>query len=113
MHETNEHEVAKLISKINPNKSCGIDLIDPLIITQLASTLVPILSNIFNKSINTGRIPDKLEEAIIISRFINLKTENVFVTTNPICILPIFSKILERITYNSLYKYLEKNVYFI
>ena len=66
MYEPNEDEVAKLISEINPNKSCGIDLIDPFIIKQLGSTLAPI------------------------------------------SILPIFSKILERITYNRLYKYLEK-----
>ena len=59
MYETNEDEVAKLISEINPNKSCGIHLIDPFIIKQLGSTLAPVLSNIFNKSINTGRVPDK------------------------------------------------------
>ena len=66
MYETNEDEVAKLISEINPNKSCRIDLIDPFIIKQLGSTLAPVLSNIFNKSINTGRVPDKLKEGIII-----------------------------------------------
>ena len=31
MYETNEDEVAKLISETNPNKSCGIDLIDHLL----------------------------------------------------------------------------------
>ena len=69
MYETNEDEVSKLISKINPNKSCGIDLLDPLTISQLSSTLVPILSNTFNKFINTGRVPDKLRKAIIIPAY--------------------------------------------
>ena len=29
LYETNEDEITKLISELNPNKSCGIDLIDP------------------------------------------------------------------------------------
>ena len=69
MYETNEDEVAELISEINSNKSCRVDLLDPIIISQLSSTLAPILPHIFNKSINTGRVPDKLREAIIIPAY--------------------------------------------
>ena len=65
LHETNENEITKLILELNPNKSGGIDMIDPFIIKQLAEPLAPILSNVFNKSMNTGRVPDKLKEAMI------------------------------------------------
>ena len=49
LYETNEDEITKLISELNPNKSHGIDLIGPFIFKQLAGPLAPILSNIFNK----------------------------------------------------------------
>ncbi len=39
LYETNENEITKLILELNPNKSCGIDMIDPFIIKQLASML--------------------------------------------------------------------------
>ena len=66
MYKMNEDEVGKLISQINPNKSCGIDLVDPFIIKQFASSLAPILSNIFDKSINIGRVPNKVKATIIL-----------------------------------------------
>ena len=107
LYETNEDEITKLISELNPNKSCGIDLIDPFIIKQLAVPLAPILSNIFNKSMNTGRVPDKLKEAIITPVY-KSDDRKSFGNYRPISILPIFSKILERIIYNRLLTYLDK-----
>jgi hypothetical protein len=107
LYETNEDEITKLISELNPNKSCGIDLIDTFIIKQLAGPLAPILSNIFNKSMNTGRVPDKLKEAMITPVY-KSDDRKSFGNYRPISILPIFSKILERIIYNRLLTYLDK-----
>ena len=107
LYETNENEITKLILELNPNKSCGIDMIDPFIIKQLAEPLAPILSNVFNKSMNTGRVPDKLKEAMITPVY-KSDDHKSFGNYRPISILPIFSKILERIIYNRLLTYLDK-----
>jgi hypothetical protein len=40
LYETNEDEITKLISELNPNKSCGIDFIDPFIINSLSCRLL-------------------------------------------------------------------------
>ncbi len=80
---------------------------DPFIIKQLAEPPAPILSNVFNKSMNTGRVPDKLKEAMITPVY-KSDDHKSFGNYRPISISAIFSKILERIIYNRLLTYLDK-----
>ena len=80
---------------------------DPFIIKQLAEPPAPILSNVFNKSMNTGRVPDKLKEAMITPVY-KSDDHKSFDNYRPISISAIFSKILERIIYNRLLTYLDK-----
>ncbi len=56
---------------------------------------------------NTGRVPDKLKEAMITPVY-KSDDHKSFGNYRPISILPIFSKILERIIYNRLLTYLDK-----
>ena len=62
----------------------------------------------FNLSLSTGIVPDPLKLAKVIPVY---KKNNKLLLENyrPISLLPTFSKILERIMYNRLYKYLSEN----
>ena len=64
--------------------------------------------HIFNLSLQTGIFPDKLKIARVTPLFKggeNYELGNY----RPISVLPCFSKILEKIVYNRLYKYLTDN----
>ena len=64
--------------------------------------------HIFNLSFKQGIFPKKLKIARVIPVFKSGDDTNIS-NYRPISILPCFSKILERIMYNKLYSYLEKN----
>ena len=67
-----------------------------------------IPKNIFNFSLAKGVFPDKLQIAWVTPIF---KKGNNTLETNykPISVLPCFSKLLERIMYNRLYKFVVEN----
>ena len=71
-----------------------------------------ILKFIFDLSFQTGILPESFKTAKVTPLFKNGKSTEI-ITYRPISVLPCFSKILERIMYNRLYKYLliEKVLY--
>ena len=104
--KTEELEVA--INSLKINKSPGIDDICSNVVVDVFSEIHKPIFEIFKSSIKTGTVPDKLKTAKIKPIF---KTGEKFLLNNyrPISVLPTFSKILERIIYNRLYKYLIHN----
>ena len=97
-------EVSKLLTKLK-DASPGYDTISPNIVKSNNEPLVTPLTHIFNLSFSTGRIPWELKLANVIPLF---KTSNpcMFNNYRPISILPVFSKILEKLMYQRLLKYL-------
>ena len=76
----------------------------------MSDEIFVILKHIFNISLAKGVFPDKLKRARVTPIF--KKGNNTLVTNyRPISVLPCFSKLLERIMYNRLYKFvLESNI---
>ena len=96
------------IVKSNSSKSSGVDNIDPYVVQKIIPQIANQLAHIFNKSLQTGIVPDKLK----IAKDIPLhKNDNAELLNNyrPISILPCFSKIIERIMYNRPYSFLTKH----
>ena len=73
-----------------------------------SQTVGQCLSIIFNRCIREGHFPNALKKAKIIPLH---KGDSVLSVSNyrPISLLPIFSKILERLVYNQLIDYIEEN----
>ena len=90
------------------NKSTGFDNIDSYMVKQIAPQLVNQLANMFNKSFLTGIVPTKLKIAKIIPLY-KTKDPALFCNYRPISLLPVFSKILERLMYNRLYNFLTEH----
>ncbi|XP_065639566.1 uncharacterized protein LOC136072311 [Hydra vulgaris] len=101
-------EIDDSIKKLNKNKTTGYDAISASIIKDCYELIKDVLLDIFNKSLKTGVFPEKMKVAIITPIF---KSGDKSLVTNyrPISVLPVFSKILERIMYNRIFAFLYDN----
>ncbi len=78
------------------------------IIKQSINIISTPLAHVFNLSINHGIVPDEMKVARIIPLF-KFGDSATFTNYRPVSILPSFSKFLERIVYNRLLNYIDKN----
>ena len=99
-------EVNDLISILNPSKSVGPNSIPIKLLRIIGLSFSPLLALLVNQSFQSGIFPDKLKIAKVISLF---KIGNPELPSNyrPISLLPVFSKIFEKLMYRRLYKFLE------
>ena len=103
-----EKEVELEIGALKGNKSCGHDEISPKLTKETSKYIIKPLTYIYNQSLQTGVIPDDLKVALATPVY---KANNKEEISNyrPISVLPCFSKILEKVMYKRLLKYLENH----
>ena len=89
-------EINCLLNEMNVNKSSGPDGIHRTVIESVAQYISPILVHIFNNSMQTGIIPEALKVAQIIPIY-KADDPSEFTNYRPTSILPILSKILEKL----------------
>lgn len=94
--------------KLNPNKSCGFDDLQPKIIQKVAHLLKYPLTIIFNKSLLTGIIPEQVKVSLI-TPVHKSEDESSFSNYRPIAVLTWFSKLLEKLMYKRLIDFIEKH----
>ena len=87
--------------------SSGWDGISPSIVKSTCAAFIEPLTHIFNLSISQGIFPNDLKIARVIPLF---KSGNSMSLSNyrPVSVLPVFSKILERLMYNRLLSFVNK-----
>ncbi|XP_065666389.1 uncharacterized protein LOC136087478 [Hydra vulgaris] len=93
---------------LNANKRAGFDKINVNVAKSVYNIIEPSLFHIFNLSLKTGIVPEKLKIARITPIFKSGDDSNIS-NYRPISILPCFSKLLERIVYNRLFNHLLEN----
>ena len=99
-------------ASLKTNKSSGYDDISANVVKRVSDEIFVILKHTFNISLAKGVFPGKLKIARLTPIF--KKGNNTLVTNyRPISVLPCFSKSLERIMYNRLYKFLLENKFFM
>ena len=64
-----EEGVSKLLQETNPRKASGPDMIPARLLKECADKLAPILVVIFNKSLQTGTVPDDWKNANVSAVF--------------------------------------------
>ena len=98
--------VFSFLSKIDEKKATGLDRIPSNLLKMAASIVAPSLTSIFSKSILTGIYPNDWKAAKVTPLFKKgLKSDpNNY---RPISVIPVVSKVLEKIVYNQLYHYLD------
>ena len=105
---TEPQEVFNIIHSLDINKSLGPNSIPVYILKVFNNFFSENLSKIINISFETGIFPDLCKVAKVIPIY---KKENPLLCSNyrPISLLPIFSKIFEKIIYKRMFCYLTKN----
>jgi hypothetical protein len=102
-----EEEIATEISKLKGKSSTGCDGIPDFLVKAFITYLNSPVKCIFSASLNQGVFPDLLKVAKIRPFY---KNGNKQETNNyrPISVLSIFSTILQRIVYNTLFSFTTK-----
>ncbi|CAK1594935.1 unnamed protein product [Parnassius mnemosyne] len=100
-------DVRKNITAVTSN-AIGNDNVSRNMILPLLDLLTPIITKIFNNSINTGTFPTLWKDAQIIP-LPKKSNPKSFCDYRPISILPFLSKILERLVQQQLNLFLNQN----
>ena len=103
-----DDELKEALRSLKPNKSTGYDNISSNVVNETSDIFFTSLMYIFNLSLQQGTFPEDLKIAKVSPVY---KKDEEFLLTNyrPISVLPCFSKLLERIMYNRLFKHLSEN----
>ena len=98
--------VAKQLSLLKTNKASGPDAIPPWFLKEHAAEIAPILTNIFQDSIESGSVPSRWKSANICGIF-KKGTKSDPSNYRPISLTCIASKILEHIVHSHVMKHFE------
>lgn len=102
----NEFEDA--FKSLKRNRAMGTDDINGNVIIDVYDTIKNILFRVVKASIEQGIFPNDLKIAKVTPVFKSGDQTDVS-NYRPISVLPVFSKVLERIMYNRIYKHLTSN----
>ena len=102
-----ENEVKSVIKSLKLSSS-GWDTISAKVIKTTYHSILTPLTHVINLSLSTGVFPSELKIARIIPLF-KAGDPMHFSNYRPVSVLPIFSKIFERIMYNRLLSFINKN----
>lgn len=104
-----ETEIEELISA-SAAKSCMLDPIPTTLLKQCSSVIVPVITDIVNASLASGKVPDRFRRAIVspLLKKPGLDPNNLK-HFRPVSNLPFVSKILERVVLKQLLKHLSDN----
>ena len=105
---TTKEEVAKHINSLNSKKSSDIYGMSATFLKTLSSSVSETLSTLYNESFSQGIFPDHMKHAMVTPVH---KGGSKLDMTNyrPISVLPICSKILEKLMLTRLLDFLDKN----
>ena len=92
--------------KLRPKSSSGYDNISTKLLRKILEDIAIPFSHVANLTFTTGNVPQKLKLAKVIPIF---KSGNKYLMNNyrPISLLPSFSKLLEKLVYNRMIKFIE------
>ena len=101
-------EIINIARNLKNSKGVGLDGFSTPVVKQIITDISAPLTTIFNKSLEHGIFPDKLKLAKVTPVF---KSDNRLMISNyrPISVLPVFSKILEKLMNSRLQNFVDKH----
>ena len=100
--------VFNLLRNIDEKKATGLDMIPSKLLKMAASIVTPSLTAIFTKSIITGIYPTEWNMARVTPVFKKGEKSDLN-NYRLISVIPVVSKVFEKIVYDQLYQYLNDN----
>lgn len=106
MKPTTPNDILNIIKKLKSTNSTGYDDISTNVLKYVSTKLAPILSHIINLCISHGVFPEKLKFTVI--KLIFKKGDrNEMSCYRPIALVPILSKVFEKVIHENIYNYFE------
>ena len=101
-------DVVRIISTLDATKASGPDQLPTSIIKSLAAEITPALTTLFNDMLQHGSLPSQFRMAHVTPVH---KKGNPTLPENyrPISLLPVLSKVLERLVFDQLTQYIDRN----
>ena len=106
LSDFDENDVLEACRLLNPKKSCDAYGLSQMIVLRDIDILAPMIVHIANCSLNSGTCPDLTKIARVIPIFKNKGDISLFSNYRPISLLPVFSKILEKLMYSKIFHFL-------
>ena len=107
MSPVQSDEIVKIINSLKIS-SAGWDDIHSKIVKTSYDIYLDVMTHVFNLSITKGIFPKELKVAKVVALF---KSDDCMLLNNyrPVSILPVFSKILEKLMYSRLLSFINKH----
>ena len=102
-----DHEILKILGDLK-DSAAGWDELRPNMIKHVKQDIKLPLAHICNLSFGTGVFPSDLKIANVVPIF-KANDEMIFSNYRPVSVLPVFSKLIERLMYNRLIQYINEN----
>ena len=101
-------EVLKILKDLTNSAAVGLDGIDTYVLKLVKEELNPAITHIVNLSLSEQKYPTKWKTSKIIPLY---KKDDPLCPKNyrPVSIIPILSKVLERVVHNQMIKYITEN----
>ena len=110
IQEISEADLKKVIYGLKNSAATGVDNIGTKIVKLSAELIAPMLTHIVNLSIRTSTFPSAWKYAKVIPLLKSTDSDPLLPKSyRPVALLPVLSKILEKIVFNQLVSYLEEN----
>ena len=106
--EISVNGVAKLLSNLNSAKAAGPDAIRPIILKELSQAITPVVTAIFQKSLDTGMVPSDWKKAQVCPLFKKGSKQDP-ANYRPISLTCILCKTMEHIIASGLTKHFKQN----
>ena len=100
--------IQRLLAGLDPNKASGPDKVLPRVLKELASPLAPILSDLFNRSFQTGSVPMDWRHANV-SPVYKKGKKILAVNYRPISLTCVCCKVFEHIVASALMSHAQRD----
>ena len=100
--------IEHILSNLKPQKAAGPDTIPPTVLKELSHQIAPILEIIFNKSLQTGQVPNDWKEANVAPIFKKGDKHNPC-NYRHISLTCIIRKCMEHILVSNIMQHLDSN----
>ena len=101
-------DIAKIISRLDPNKAHGHDMLSIRMIKLCGNSVCKPLSIIFKDCLSEGKFPYEWKKANVVP--VHKKgNKQSLENYRPISLLPICSKIFKRLIYNEMFTFFTEN----
>ena len=101
-------DVFKLLSGLKTTKATGLDNIPARLLKTAAPAISGSLAHLFNLSLSSGKVPVDWKCAKVSAVFKKGSKLDIG-NYRPISVLPIISKVLEKLVHNQIYSFLSDN----